>query len=41
MPICVRLEMERNLHAGHDVLLHAQFADEEIVDHVARMHDAA
>src|SRR4051812_23604416 len=35
----VGLEMERDLHAGHDVLFHAELADEEIVDDVARVHD--
>ncbi len=39
MPICVGLEMQRDLHAGHDVLLQAQLADEEIVNHVAGVHD--
>src|SRR4051812_1441359 len=37
----VGLEMERDLHAGPDVLFHAQLADEEIVDDVAGVHDEA
>src|SRR3954454_199620 len=35
----IGLEMERDLHTGHDVLFHAQLADEEIVDDVAGVHD--
>ena len=35
----VGLEVQRNLHARHDILLQPQFADEEVVDHVPGMHD--
>src|ERR1041384_1680835 len=35
----VRLKVQRDLHAGDDILLHPQFAHKEVVDHVARVHD--
>src|SRR5207302_6356679 len=35
----VGLEYERNLHAGDNVLLDAQLANEEIMDYVARVHN--
>src|SRR5579883_1442202 len=35
----VGLEVQRNFHAGDDILLHPQLPHEEVVDDVARMQD--
>src|SRR5579862_154054 len=35
----IGLEIKGYLHAGNDILLQAQLADEEVVNHVAGMHD--